>query len=465
MLETTLLLVLMCPAGMNLKLRINLIITVLLFLTLIIGGGIYTIKNARGNVQAEIASTAILALHMLDSEILYYSSVYGQVTPAGVGDSSIFQLNKLTDVRHLKIDFYDAYGRLRDSNQSNGLAEPPPEWFIAMMDTVTGEMPITKRQVYSRGRLVGELVVTPDPSYEIAEVWDEVQGILMFVGIFFIIVNVLIYYSVGRALRPIDNILAALTELELGNLTSRLPKFTLPELSRISDKFNVMAKTLEDSIASNRHLTQQLIQVQEDERKNLARELHDEIGQHLTAIHVDASAILKAKTVDASKESASAIDSVARQMMDIVHDILQRLRPSGLDELGLEAALADLINGWHHRHQSIEIDYQIRGTFKHLDETILITIYRLIQECLTNIARHADADNIVIDIRRSKDNVLLSIKDDGNGFDTSIKPTGFGLAGMKERVESLMGKFEVNSYLRQGVRIYIELPCVRRNKK
>ncbi|NOQ94489.1 MAG: sensor histidine kinase [Methylophaga sp.] len=449
---------------MNLKLRINLIITVLLFLTLIIGGGIFTIKNARGNVQAEIASTAILALHMLDSEILYYSSVYGRVIPAGVGEGSIFQLNKLVDVRHLKIDFYDSYGGLRDTNQSTQLEELPPAWFMTMMDTVTGEMPATKRQVYGHGQVVGELVITPDPSYEIAEVWEEIQGMLMFVGLFFIVVNILIYYSVGRALRPIDNILAALTELELGNLASRLPPFTLPELSRISDKFNVMAKTLEDSIANNRHLTQQLIQVQEDERKSLARELHDEIGQHLTAIHVDASAILKAKTVEASKESASAIDTVARQMMDIIHHILQRLRPSGLDELGLEAALAELINGWHHRHQYSEVDYQIYGTFNDLDETVLITIYRLIQECLTNIARHAEATKVVINIRRNDKKVVLSVKDDGNGFDASIKPTGFGLAGMKERVDILTGTFEVVSALRQGVSVTIELPCIRSEK-
>lgn len=450
---------------MNLKLRINLIITVLLFLTLIIGGGIFTIKNARGNVQAEIASTAILALHMLDSEILYYSSVYGMVSPAGVGEGSLFQLNKLSDVRHLKIDFYDSFGHLQDTNQSTQLEDLPPSWFISMMDTVTGEMPATKRQVYGRGQIVGELVITPDPSYEIAEVWEEIQGMLIFVGVFFIVVNILIYYSVGRALRPIDNILAALTELEVGNLTSRLPQFTLPELSRISDKFNVMAKTLEDSIANNRHLTQQLIRVQEEERKSLARELHDEIGQHLTAIHVDASAILKAKTVEASKASASAIDTVARQMMDIVHHILQRLRPSGLDELGLEAALGELINGWHHRHKEIEIDYQIHGTFNDLDETVLITVYRLIQECLTNIARHAQAKNVCINVLRNEEKIIVSVKDDGDGFDTSSKSIGFGLAGMKERVDILLGKFELESSIHHGVSVNIEFPCVRSKDK
>lgn len=449
---------------MNLKLRINLIITVLLFVTLIIGGGVYTVHNARGNVQAEIASTAILALHMLDSEILTYSMSYGQLSPTRIGSGNIFHLNKLTEVRHLKIDFYDAHGRLRDSNESVPPDDVPPKWFVTMMDTVTDEMPITKRQVYGGGRIVGELVVTPDPSYEIAEVWEEIQGMLLFVGIFFIVVNILLYYFVGWALRPINNILVALTDLESGNLAARLPKFTLPELSSISDKFNVMATTLEESVADNRHLTQQMIKVQEEERKSLARELHDEIGQHLTAIHVDASAILKAKTVDASRESASAIDTVARQMMDIIHNILQRLRPTGLDEFGLEIALQELINAWSQRHKSIAVKYDIVGDFSGLDESLLLTPYRLTQECLTNIARHAQARRVHISLIRNAEMIRISISDDGKGFDQTIKPDGFGLAGMRERVDALAGKLDIETSA-EGTNINIELPCLTRGEK
>lgn len=450
---------------MNLKLRINLIITVLLFLTFIIGGGMHTVQNARGNVQAEIASTAILALHMLDSEILTYSMRYGQLSSASMGAGSVFKLNKLTDVRHLKIDFYDAYGRLRDSNNSAPPDDAPPEWFVAMMDTVTDEIPVTKRQVYGAGRIVGELVVTPDPSYEIVEVWDEIQGMLMFVGIFFIIVNILIYYFVGWALKPISNILAALTDLESGNLAARLPKFTLPELSSISDKFNVMANALEESVADNRHLTQQMIKVQEEEQKNLARELHDEIGQHLTAIHVDASAILKAKTIGASRESASAIDAVARQVMDIVHNILQRLRPTGLDEFGLEVALQELINGWSQRHKEVTVKYDIRGVFSDLNESALITVYRLIQECLTNISRHAQAENVHIFLIKYPETIVLSIEDDGKGFDQTIKPDGFGLAGMRERVEALTGKLLIETSPNEGTKINIELLSLEGGEK
>ncbi len=451
---------------MTLKIRINLIVSILLFLTLIVGGGIFTIKNARGNIQAEIASTAILALHMLDSEILSYSLSSGRISPANVSSGSVFQLNRLMDIRHLKIDFYDARGQLRDSNKkkTRTKADEPPKWFEAMMDNVTDEMPITKRKVYSKGHIVGELVVTPDPSSEIAETWEEIKGQLLFIGLFFIVVNILIYYFVGRALHPIDSILKALTDLESGNLMTRLPRFNLPELSRISDKFNVMANTLEESIADNQNLTQQLIQVQEDERKNLARELHDEIGQHLTAIHIDASAILKAKTIEVSKQSASAIDQVARQMMDIVHNILQRLRPSGLDQFGLEIALQELINAWQQRHKGILVKYDVRGVFNDLDESILITIYRLIQECLTNISRHAQAKNIQIYLIKYPETIELSIEDDGNGFDQTVKPDGFGLAGMRERVEALVGKLDIKTSP-EGTKISIEMPCLTRGEK
>jgi len=446
---------------MNLKLRINLIITTLLFFTLIIGGGIFTIQNARGNVQAEIASTAILALHMLDAEILYYStSNTSRMTKENAADGSIFELKKLADVRHLKIDLYDRYGALIDTNQIHSPRENAPSWFFNLLDTVTGEMPVTHRAVFNNRQIVGELVITPDPSYEILEVWEEINGMAIFIGIFFIVVNFLIYYFVGHALRPIDKILSALTEIELGNLKSRLPQFNLPELTRISNKFNVMADTLESSIASNHHLSQQLIQIQEDERKNLARELHDEIGQHLTAIHVDASVIIKAKTVESTKESAAAIDTVSRQMMDIIHNILQRLRPTGLDELGLEASLQELINGWQLRSKDIIINRYIDGSFQNLNEALLITIYRLTQECLTNIARHANATAIDIKLIQNPKSILLSIQDNGDGFNLSKKPTGFGLAGMQERVEALSGNFNIETTINEGTTIMINLPYV-----
>ncbi|MCB5186941.1 sensor histidine kinase [Methylobacillus caricis] len=442
---------------MNLKLRLNLIITLLLALVLFFAA-LLMIHNARNDVRAEVESTAMLAMHLLDAEILHYTSDFGWLRNDEKNQSSIFRLQSLENVRHLRIEFFDAYGRLRDSNIQPD-KEEGVSWLVRTMGFISPAMPEIRRKIFVNGRMIGELVVTPDPSYEIAEVLDDIFGLLVLVAIFFVVVNAVVYWAVGRAMRPVDSVLSALNELEQGNLKARLPEFELPELSGISRKFNAMAETLEKSIHSNHKLTQQMIRLQEDERKNLARDLHDEIGQYLTAAHVDASAILNAKSIEGAKESAKAISVVARQMMDIVHDMLQRLRPSGLDEFGLAVALTDLIDTWRQRNRAIEVDVAIsEGLESVQDETMAIAIYRIVQECLTNITRHAHAKKIAIHVQSENSAIVLRIDDDGQGFNVGQAPSGFGLAGMRERVEGLGGKFELDSALAAGTRIYVKLP-------
>jgi len=221
-----------------------------------------------------------------------------------------------------------------------------------------------------------------------------------------------------------------------------------------------MAATLQSSTESNHHLTQQLIRLQEDERKNLAQELHDEIGQHLTAIHMDASAIKGAKTIDSAQESATAIDAVVRRMMEIVRTLLQRLRPTDLDELGLNSALHSLILIWQERNPNVTMNIAISDDFNQLDDTALISIYRLVQEALTNIARYAHAQSVTVHIKKEAQYISILIKDDGRGFDPNIKTQGFGLIGMKERVEGLAGKFDLQTSINNGVKLTLQLPYV-----
>jgi two-component system sensor histidine kinase UhpB len=267
------------------------------------------------------------------------------LTPTSIQQA--FHLSDLNDVRHIRVELFNPIGYLLDSNlDKQSQQDEVPAWFIHAMDVVSQEMPPTKRSVFLQGHFVGEVVVTPDPYFEILEIWTETKTMLWVLCLFFAIVNVLIYFSVGFALKPIDKIMDGLTDIESGNLSTRLPKFSLPDLSQISEKFNVMAEALETSTTKNHHLTQQIILLQEAERKHLARELHDEFGQHLTAIHVDASAIEQANNFDSVKESASAISSVVKQMMEMLHNMLHRLRPVELEELGLEAALSELLNRW-----------------------------------------------------------------------------------------------------------------------
>ena len=435
---------------MSLQLKLNLMITCLLLVLLSVSA-IFVVKNASEDVRAEVASTANLALHLLDAEILHYSSDFGWINSDGY--DSIFKLKSLDNIRHLKIDFYDINGKLRETNRVKRQAldgNAPPQWFVNAMSLTGSELQKQTRNIILSGRYVGEMVVTPDPSYEIAEVWDDTIGLLGLAAVFFVLINVLVYLAVKYTFKPVDRILEALTQIEQGQFSSRLPDFKPVELHAIGQKFNAMADTLQSSTQNNHRLTQQIIRLQEDERKSLARDIHDEIGQYLTAIHVDASAILNGRKLSVAKESARAISSVTRQMMDMVHEILQRLRPRALDELGLSLALGELVHHWRQRCRNVNIIQNIASNIDPIDEAVSITAYRVVQECLTNIAKHANARRVTISVKQDKQFLYLHIEDDGVGFDPTVTAEGFGLAGLNERIQGLMGEMKIESSKRYG---------------
>lgn len=436
-------------------------ITCLLIIVLIFGS-VFMLLNARENVRAEIQSTATLALHLLDREILSFSEM-----PMGGPNALPFDLASLNHIRHLRIEFFDVRGQLRDTNQVHTLNEGErvaPKWFINVMTNI---VPTTQtfRTVMFGGRPVGRLIVTPDPSYEIEEIWDDTKGLLTLVFIFFVAVNVLVYGAIDHALKPVNRILDALTDLEHGKLDTRLPDFDLPELASIGQKFNGMAETLEQSINRNLGLSRQIIQLEVVERKSLARDLHDEIGQSITAIHVDAQAILNIKDFDTFnleklRVSAHAIVSVTQKMMGITHHILNRLRPETVDKLGLKDALEDLFASWAAKLNSAECTINISGAFKALPETIAITAYRAVQESLTNIARYADAKKVTVGVFEEANTLVIMIEDDGVGFELEVVDKGFGLLGMRERIEGLSGEFELDSGTGMGTRIIVRLPII-----
>jgi two-component system sensor histidine kinase UhpB len=260
----------------------------------------------------------------------------------------------------------------------------------------------------------------------------------------------MVIWAVSQALKPTTKILDALNELENGNLAARLPAFKLPELSRIGEKFNHMVETLQQSILQNHKLTQQLITLQEEERKNLARELHDEFGQCLTAINTDASVISKVadKKYPEIKESALAISQLSKHLIDMVSGLLQQLRPGILDELGLSPALLDLVDTWKSRHKDIACGIKVTGIHDDISEANSVAIYRLVQESLTNVARHSEATKVEIEVysltQMGKEGLEVIVKDNGKGF-IAKHTSGFGLPGMRERVEGLGGNFAIQS--------------------
>jgi len=447
----------------SLQFKLNLIITLLL-LGLLLTWAVSVIKNAREDVLAEVESTTDLVMHLLDAEIAHYMTDFAWLAHKQDGQINIFRLEELTNIRHLKVDFFDMRGHLRESNRSTRIVhtgEDPPKWFVSLLDISSVLNEPKRKHIVLNGRAIGELVITPDPSFELREIWDDTSGLLAIVGLFGLSVLLFVYWTVRATFKPVKQIIHGLNQIERGEYQSRLPGFEQIELSEISDKFNSMASTLEQSIRNNHRLTQQIIHLQEEERKKLARDLHDEIGQYLTAVHVDASALVAAKKLSIARESAQAIAQITRQMMVTIQDILARLRPRVLDELGLSLALAELIHHWRDRNRGIMVVNAISNHLSPPDEAIAVTVYRILQECLTNISKHASATRVTIEVNETPQGLYLMIADDGRGFDPRVQSRGYGLAGMQERVEGLMGTMQISSALGQGTRIEVRFQTIQ----
>lgn len=222
-------------------------------------------------------------------------------------------------------------------------------------------------------------------------------------------------------------------------------------------------------LLDHRRLAQQYVQFQESERKALARELHDELGQYLNAIKTDAVAIqTKAPAQETPlARAAGAIVAHCDHLQAIVRGLIGRLRPVGLDVLGLRAALEHLLEDAQRRAPGHQISISLEGELDELDEDTSLTIYRLAQEGLTNIARHAAARNISVSVIRKgpriqdRDIVEIALMDDGRGADLTKQTLGLGLRGMRERVEMLQGELQVTSAPGCGFRIVARLPSAR----
>lgn len=223
-------------------------------------------------------------------------------------------------------------------------------------------------------------------------------------------------------------------------------------------------------LEENRRLARALLAIQEEERRHLARELHDEIGQCLTAIQVHTEMIRRRVNCDDEDIAASidAVHSITAGIYETVHTVLQRLRPAALDNLGLVEALEDTVNAWQERETGILVDFRHQGRLSGFGEQINITLYRIIQECLTNTANHAGASRIEIKLlgpngasgegAGESSSVTLMVRDDGCGLAEESHRRGFGLIGMRERVEALAGRFDLHGPAGEGVTVSVCLP-------
>lgn len=436
--------------GMSLQIRLIGLIALILLLSLLLGGAVACLSASR-SVQTEMQSALAVGRQTVAAAV-------GNLQPTDHVQRDLerivlsFQGN-----RHLHVALTsDATARVEPSLERPAL-DSVPEWLVRLI----GGQPQTERVPVSvGGRSYGSVVIETDPHNEMVEIWDEFGDALLVLGLFFAATIALVYVFVGRALKPLDRLASGLEEIGRGNYGARIPTALPPELSKLRDSFNGMAQRLSEMDGENRRLSQRLVTLRDQERGELARDLHDEVGPFLFAINIDAANI--ARDIDEGRVSrvrdhVKSITDAVGHMQKRVRRMLARLRSIEVDEAGLVEAVGHLTQFWVRRHPEIAFDVAIAPDCESFGAPIDGTAYHIVQECLSNAVRHGRPKAVTVAIHRGDDGVTINVSDDGQGM-AEPRNLGFGLVGMRERVEALGGRLRIVSTPGRGVSVTVTLP-------
>ncbi len=280
-----------------------------------------------------------------------------------------------------------------------------------------------------------------------------------------VVLSLAVNYLVLRAaFQPVSNLERAAIAVRRGDFSVRVEAsaFTDPQFAQFATTFNATLDEIADDRDQLRQLASQVIRAQEQERKRIARELHDDTAQVLFAQLLRLSALKSSASAEV-RETAASLEEMTVEAIEGVRRMAVELRPPALDDLGLLAALGDLAQRFGDQ-RGVEVDYQARGPRGRLSPEVELVLYRVAQEAITNIAKHAGATRVWIDLDRAGDDVTLSVRDDGRGFDPALarasddRGLGLGLFGMEERVALLGGSFKVWPRKGGGTEIFAFLP-------
>jgi len=426
------------------------------------------LESIRSDVSRETDASLQLAQLLLDVQHAVSNAKDGAQARFAAAD----EIHHANDLRHVRVSLVDDTGMLLATSP----AEEPQvgvltRALLPSSATTTLTYPVAYHSIP-----LGVLRVSSNPMSEFAEIEQRVGRDLAVLALVLLAMSAAIYWMVRQGLRPIGHVQAALTNLQAGLLDTRLPRFSLKDIDDISQRFNQCAATMQEAAAQRRDLHRRVIEAEDDERKRLARELHDELGQSLTAIKVDAAYIVR-EAADSSPKivnSARAIESLSSGIMELIRSMLARLRPHGLETVGLRETLQDLVNGWQVRvADRFHCALSIRGNVDVLAPDLNITVYRLIQECLTNAVRHSQARMIEIRLSleensqstRGVQTLVLDVTESDlaqPGGAVVEETSGAGLLGMRERVETLGGELVVKINEAGGLSLHARLPVAQR---
>jgi two-component system sensor histidine kinase UhpB len=432
---------------LSLRGRINLLLALVLALGLAANVA-RLVWNAAPRVQAEDQSVTRLAREFVETIVAGLNEVPDPETRL---DQIVRDLRRL---RHVSITREDEPDAAPAGSGETGDAPSAPAWFVALVhpEKTSVRVPVA---IHDKPTA---LVITSIPDDEIAEIWDGIVtqlavGSAVAVALFLITMMV-----IGRALSPLEALSQAMGAIEAGDYDARVEPGGAPELAAICTRLNHLAQTLGQAVEDKRKLAERAVSLQDMERKDIAHELHDEFGPYLFALRAHVGALMRlAETSEvdtgAMRRHGSAILEQVNALQQFTRRILEKLRPVGLAELGLREALGALLRLWNESHPEVAIETTISQSLRETGETCDLTIYRVVQEALTNVFRHAGATEVDVSIepaerspglRDDRDYARVRVSDNGRGLLPDTK-FGLGLTGMRERLLALGGTLTVAS--------------------
>ena len=421
-------------------------------------GGSIAVLRARAQTRVEMAAS----IHLAEALVGDAAALAHQQLPA---EQFLANLPvQLRSIRHVRIAVKNETGIPIQATPTADTAAgrtSAPHWFTEL---VAPPVEIRNVPVVIDGSKVGEVEIVGEPGDEIAEFWQNAAAMAGTVVVLNVAMVAILYILFGRVLGPLTALADGLSELKRHSYDVRMPSPQARELAAITHHFNALAGALETAHAENLRLNRQLITAQDDERRRTALELHDEVGPCLFGLKANASSIASAAAALPEKAKQAIATRLADTIAIVDHlqainrSMLQRLRPMALGHVPLKDMLRELVREHERRHAAISFRFSAADIERSYGDSIDLTIYRCLQESLTNAVRHAQAQHITIELRTEAERRLaLTVRDDGCGIHPG-KVAGFGMRGMQERVEGLGGRYAIESEAGNGTCVHVTLP-------
>lgn len=444
--------------ALGLPLKVNLVLGLLTLAALALFM-LQGVAAARGSIREEMQASHRVAAQLLAR----VAEAQGRGGPAALAAF----LRQTGRIRANEVMLYDSRGTLLYASppSSYKAGRDAPQWYAGL---VTPDLSAAIIHLPA-----GRLVVAPNPTRAVLDAWDDLRFFAAGQAALLAVAYLLMSWMLRRWLAPFERLRHGLLDIGAGEQSVRLPALPGKEPGELGRAFNLMAQAIEDGmrsrqeaaeaharLAAQREFAQAMRQRVEEERRAIARELHDEFGQSLTAMRSIAAALLQSPEVQGKSGEAAVrlLFDISGNTFDAMHRLIPRLRPAQLDDLGLADAVRDLAAAFRLAHPALQIELEVQD-LPDMDPELETAAYRILQEALTNVARHAGASLVRLKLGLAQDCLLLAVADDGCGLAEACDiPGHYGVRGMRERAAAVGGDLDIGNGAGGGLQLAARLP-------